>query len=55
MQEGVASGLGMGAVFMVVFSSYGLSTWYGAKLIIDKGYSGGVVINVMLAIMVGGM
>ncbi|CAL9131878.1 unnamed protein product [Musa acuminata var. zebrina] len=55
MQEGVASGLGMGAVFMVVFSSYGLSTWYGAKLIIDKGYSGGVVINVMFAIMVGGM
>ncbi|URD78639.1 putative ATPase of the ABC class [Musa troglodytarum] len=55
MEEGVASGLGMGAVFMVIFCSYGLSTWYGAKLIIDKGYSGGVVINVMLAIMVGGM
>ncbi|KAJ8510289.1 hypothetical protein OPV22_000723 [Ensete ventricosum] len=55
MQEGVASGFGMGSVFMVIFCSYGLSTWYGAKLIIDKGYSGGVVINVMIAIMVGGM
>lgn len=55
VREGVASGLGIGIVLLVVFCSYGLATWYGAKLIIDKGYNGGVVINVMIAIMVGGM
>ncbi|WOL11749.1 ABC transporter B family member 4 isoform X2 [Canna indica] len=55
VQESVASGLGMGSVFLVVFCSYGLATWYGGKLIIDRGYSGGVVVNVMVAVMVSGM
>ncbi|XP_042456470.1 ABC transporter B family member 4-like isoform X1 [Zingiber officinale] len=55
VQEGVASGLGIGVLVLVVFCSYGMATWYGAKLIIDKGYNGGMVINVMIAIMVSGM
>ncbi|XP_028121789.1 ABC transporter B family member 9-like [Camellia sinensis] len=40
---------------VIIFSSYGLAIWYGSKLIIDKGYNGGVVINVIMAIMTGGM
>lgn len=55
VQEGLASGLGHGILVLVVFFSYALATWYGAKLIIDKGYNGGVVINVMIVIMVSGM
>ena len=51
----MVSGLGLGTVLLIVFCSYGLAVWYGAKLIIDKGYNGGTVINVIMAIMTGGM
>ncbi|KAL5577121.1 hypothetical protein UlMin_018820 [Ulmus minor] len=54
-RQGMANGLGFGIVLLVVFGSYGLAVWYGAKLIIEKGYNGGQVINVILAVMVGGM
>ncbi|KAK1276491.1 ABC transporter B family member 9 [Acorus gramineus] len=53
--EGLAGGLGIGVVMLVLFSSYGLAIWYGSRLIIEKGYNGGLVINVILAIMTGGM
>ncbi|XP_072995529.1 ABC transporter B family member 4-like isoform X1 [Typha latifolia] len=55
VQEGIATGFGMGTVFLVLFCSYGLAIWYGSKLIIDKGYNGGQVINVLLAVMTGAM
>ncbi|XP_058095200.1 ABC transporter B family member 9-like isoform X2 [Magnolia sinica] len=55
VQQGLGSGLGIGTVLLIVFSSYGLAVWYGSKLIIEKGYDGGHVLNVMIAIMTGGM
>ncbi|XP_077250942.1 ABC transporter B family member 9-like [Tasmannia lanceolata] len=55
VQQGLAAGLGIGTVLLIIFSSYGLAVWYGSKLIIEKGYTGGEVINVMIAIMTGGM
>ncbi|XP_072995684.1 ABC transporter B family member 9-like [Typha latifolia] len=55
VQEGTASGFGMGTVYMVLFFSYGLAVWYGSKLIIEKGYNGGVVINTLFAVMTGAM
>uniref|UniRef100_A0A5B7B9Y0 Putative ABC transporter B family member 9-like isoform X1 n=1 Tax=Davidia involucrata TaxID=16924 RepID=A0A5B7B9Y0_DAVIN len=55
-QQGLASGTGLGTVLLIIFCCYGLAVWYGAKLIIDqKGYNGGDVINVIMAIMAGGM
>lgn len=54
-QQGLASGIGLGTVLLIIFCSYGLAIGYGAKLIIEKGYNGGVVINVIMAIMMGGM
>ncbi|VAH62898.1 unnamed protein product [Triticum turgidum subsp. durum] len=39
--EGLVTGLGIGCIFCVVFCSYSLAFWYGAKLIISKGYTGG--------------
>ncbi|PSS28982.1 ABC transporter B family member 9 like [Actinidia chinensis var. chinensis] len=54
-QQGLVSGIGLGTVMLIIFGSYGLAIWYGSKLIIEKGYNGGVVINVIMAIMTGGM
>ncbi|XP_007025208.2 PREDICTED: ABC transporter B family member 9 [Theobroma cacao] len=53
--QGLVSGVGLGTMLVVVFSSYGLAVWYGSKLIADHGYNGGQVINVIIAIMTGGM
>lgn len=51
--EGLVTGLGIGCIFCVVFCNYSLAFWYGAKLIISKGYTGGQVINVVFAILTG--
>ncbi|KAM3239987.1 hypothetical protein ACQJBY_053588 [Aegilops geniculata] len=53
VEEGLINGFGMGSVFCIIFSSYGLGFWYGGKLIIDKGYTGGKIITVLFAIMTG--
>ncbi|XP_049932394.1 ABC transporter B family member 4-like [Nymphaea colorata] len=55
VKQGVTRGAGVGAMLLFLFCSYALSLWCGSKLIINKGYTGGQVINVMLAIMNGGM
>ncbi|KAH6790261.1 P-glycoprotein 9, partial [Perilla frutescens var. frutescens] len=53
-RQGLASGIGLGLMLLITFSSYGFAIWYGCKLVIDKGYNGGDVVNVVLAIMVAG-
>jgi ATP-binding cassette subfamily B (MDR/TAP) protein 1 len=55
VEEGITNGFGMGSVFFIFFSSYGLAIWYGGKLILSRGYSGGDVINILFAIMTGAM
>ena len=54
-REGAVSGLGVGSVMGILFCSYGLAVWYGAKLIVDRGYNGGIVINVIMAVMSGAL
>lgn len=39
----------------VFFSAYALAIWFGSKLIRDNGYNGGVVINVIIAVLTGSM
>ena len=55
VQEGVAAGFGFGSVRLVVYCSYGLVVWFGGKLIIEKGYTGGQVTNVFFAVLLGSM
>lgn len=55
IHEGLAVGVGFGAIFAVLFFSYSLAIWYGAKLILDKGYNGGEVLNVVIAVLTGSM
>ncbi|KAK6932269.1 ABC transporter type 1, transmembrane domain [Dillenia turbinata] len=55
VKQGLVTGLGLGSLMLIVFSTYGLAIWYGSKLIIEKGYNGGQIINVIMAVMTGGM
>ncbi|XP_060673285.1 ABC transporter B family member 9 [Ziziphus jujuba] len=54
-KQGLATGLANGCFLVIFHGTYSLAIWYGSKLIIEKGYNGGTVINVMFAIMAGGL
>ncbi|XP_062084632.1 ABC transporter B family member 11-like [Humulus lupulus] len=53
--EGTAAGLGLGLVMFVIFGSYALAVWFGVKMIREKGYNGGDVLNVIVAVLTGSM
>lgn len=53
VEEGLASGVGLGSVMFITFCSYALAVWYGAKMILDKGYTGGDVISVFASVIIG--
>ncbi|KAG6489485.1 hypothetical protein ZIOFF_050755 [Zingiber officinale] len=53
--EGTASSFRMSVVIFILFCSYGLVVWYDAKLIIEKGYGGRTIFNVMIVVTIGGM
>ncbi|PIN13831.1 Multidrug/pheromone exporter, ABC superfamily [Handroanthus impetiginosus] len=53
-RQGLISGIGVGSMLLITFMCYGFAIWYGSKLIIEKGYNGGDVVNVLIAIMVAG-
>ncbi|KAF9622095.1 hypothetical protein IFM89_029379, partial [Coptis chinensis] len=55
VQEGLVSGLGVGIVSFIIFCSYGLAVWFGSLMIIRKGYTGGDVIIVLMAIVTSSM
>ncbi|XP_004234243.1 ABC transporter B family member 9 [Solanum lycopersicum] len=54
VNQALASGIGLGTILMFSLFSYGLAIWYGAKLIIDKNYSGGDIVTVIFSAMLGG-
>ncbi|XP_062218601.1 ABC transporter B family member 4-like [Phragmites australis] len=53
IEEGITNGFGMGSVYCILFCSYGLAFWYGGKLIVGKGYTGGKIITVLFAVLTG--
>lgn len=55
VHEGTAASFGLGTVMLVVFCSYALAVWFGSKLIREKGYNGGEVLNVIVAVLAGSM
>ncbi|XVF72837.1 hypothetical protein PTKIN_Ptkin12aG0152700 [Pterospermum kingtungense] len=55
VNEGGAAGLGLGVVMLIIFCSYALAVWFGGKMILEKGYSGGQVLNVIIAVLTGSM
>lgn len=55
VREGLAAGVGMGVVMVLLFCGYSLGIWYGAKLILEKGYTGAQVMNVIFAVLTGSL
>ncbi|XP_074310722.1 ABC transporter B family member 21-like [Silene latifolia] len=55
VQEGLAAGSGLGVVMFIVFCSYALAIWFGSRMILQGHYTGGVVINVIVAVLTGSM
>ncbi|XP_027187861.1 ABC transporter B family member 9-like isoform X2 [Cicer arietinum] len=55
VQQGIISGLGVGILLLIVFCTYGLAMWYGSKLVVERGYNGGTIITVIIALMTGGI
>ncbi|CAI9104867.1 OLC1v1003651C1 [Oldenlandia corymbosa var. corymbosa] len=55
VQESIAVGLGFGTVFGIVFFSYGLAIWFGARLIAEGKHTGGEILNVIIAVLTGSM
>ncbi|KAJ9187944.1 hypothetical protein P3X46_003352 [Hevea brasiliensis] len=53
VHEGFFSGLGLGLFTLIIFCSYSLAIWFGGKMILEKGYTGGEVINVIIVVLTG--
>ncbi|KAF9592897.1 hypothetical protein IFM89_018613 [Coptis chinensis] len=53
VHEGLASGLGLGASMLIFFCSYALAVWFGGRMIIEKDYTGGDIINIIDAVLIG--
>ncbi|MBA0743727.1 hypothetical protein Gogos_006386 [Gossypium gossypioides] len=55
VHEGTAAGLGLGVAMMILFCSYAMAVWFGGRLILNNGYTGGQVINVIVAVLIGSL
>lgn len=55
VSEGTIAGVGLGTVMLVIFCGYALAVWFGAKMIMEKGYNGGTVINVIISFLTASM
>ncbi|CAH2063122.1 unnamed protein product [Thlaspi arvense] len=53
--EGASTGLGLGTLNIVIFCTYALAVWYGGKMILEKGYTGGQVLIIIFAVLTGSM
>ncbi|KAJ0699417.1 putative ABC transporter type 1, transmembrane domain-containing protein [Helianthus annuus] len=53
VNEGLAAGLGLGSLVLIMYCSYAMAVWYGAKLVLEKSYTGGTVVNIILALVTG--
>ncbi|CAH1803157.1 unnamed protein product [Owenia fusiformis] len=57
VKKGLVSGAGIGFVWIVIFGTFALSFWYGAKLVRDgeEGYTGGTILQVFMGVLIGSM
>ncbi|CAH3028476.1 unnamed protein product, partial [Porites evermanni] len=55
VKMGVLMGLGIGFLQIIIYGSYALAFWYGAKLIINQEMNGGDVLIVFFSVVIGAM
>ncbi|XVF66026.1 hypothetical protein PTKIN_Ptkin10aG0001300 [Pterospermum kingtungense] len=55
VQESLATGLGFGTLMCILFCTYGFAFWFGGKMILEKGYTAGNVINVIFAVVISSL
>ncbi|XP_031284461.1 ABC transporter B family member 11-like [Pistacia vera] len=55
VHEGFAGGLGFGLMIALIYCSYALAVWFGGRLILNEGYTGGRVLKVIIAVLTGSM
>lgn len=55
VKEGLATGVGLGSVMFMMFSSYALAVWYGARMILDRGFTGGQIFTVIVSVLTGSL
>ncbi|PON60814.1 ABC transporter [Trema orientale] len=53
--EGTTAGFGLGMVMFIIFCSYALAAWFGARMIREGKCNGGDVLNVIFAVLTGSM
>lgn len=49
----LSGGSQFGFHMFILFCTYSMAVWFGAKMIIEKGYTGGEVYTVLLAVLMG--
>ena len=54
-KSGFVQGVMMGSVMFIAFSAYALALWYGSILVIAGSLTGGGVVNVLYAAILGGV
>ncbi|XP_020228104.2 ABC transporter B family member 4-like [Cajanus cajan] len=55
VQEGVVNGFGLGLVNLFTYCTYGSAVWFGGKMVLEKGYTGGQAITVFFAVLSGSL
>nr|XP_018672478.2 multidrug resistance protein 1A-like isoform X1 [Ciona intestinalis] len=55
IQKGITSGAGLGTVFFIMFSTYGLAFWYGSSLVFagEPGFDVGTMLTTFFGVLIG--
>lgn len=53
MIAALSVGSGLGFIVCINLFSFALAIWFGAKMILHKGYAGGEAYTVLLAVLAG--
>ncbi|KAG0045015.1 Multidrug resistance protein 1 [Gryganskiella cystojenkinii] len=55
VKKAIGTGIGMGSIMLILFSSYALAFWYGARVVRSGDMVSGDVLTVLFGVVVGSM
>ncbi|KAL6008850.1 ABC transporter B member 11 [Asimina triloba] len=53
--ENLASGIGLGVFMLLVLLFYASAVWFGSRMVLNRGYTGGDVMNIIFAVVTGAL